>query len=206
MYEALLLSTSDVAALRAALKDPRFSTLTGLVPGLAVALQQPQPEFDMGTLHDAYDAISQVRSNTNYPEDWDDLDDVVNLAMKRRRVFDEAQALAASQPVAAPAAPLRHFVLVGERIGSNDGPSFDAHVYTDFAAACAALDAYAERLFPAEDFDEDDGVQLKKYLREAPQRYWIHLENEAGEVRYTLSLQEFTSAPATAAQEVADAA
>lgn len=204
MYEALLLSTSDVAALRAALKDPRFSTLTGLVPSLAVALQQPQPEFGMGALHDAYDAISQVRSNTNYPEDWDDLADVVNLAMKRRRVFDEAQALAASKPAAAPAAPLRQFVLVGERIGSNDGPSFGAHVYTDFAAACAALDAYAERRFPAKDFDEDDGVSLKRYLREEQQRYWIHLETDRGEVRYTFSLQEFTPAPA--AQEVADAA
>lgn len=202
MYEALLLSTSDVAALRAALKDPRFSSLTDLVPGLAVALQQPQPEFGMGTLHDAYDAISQVRSNTNYPEDWDDLDNVVNLAMKRRRVFDEAQALAASQPAAAPAAPLRQFILVSERIGSNDGPSFGAHVYTDFAAACAALDAYAERLFPAEDFYEDDGVSLKRYLREEQQRYWIHLESDAGEVRFTFSLQEFTPAPATTAQEV----
>lgn len=226
MYESLLLSPEDVTTLRACLRDPRFSPLLNEVPGLRVALQQPQPEFDEGNLLDLDYALEVVRGNTNYPEDWIGLRDVLRDALKRRRIFDEAVQvpqvdnsatdvlvaepnLVAVAPVAL--APKHRFVVVIESIGSADGPQFGSHVYDNFAQACAALHAEIKKSVDANGWsyrevqkgepdpgmDEDD-YGLNGYICGNPeeQSYWVYLGSRWECPNYCYSLQKFTNATA----------
>lgn len=167
MYQSLLLPAKDVAALRATLALSPFSALYGIAPSLELALAHPQPDFT-GYLPLVQDAIGEVCSNTNYPEDWDDLSDAVDEARSARREFDKA---ARPAPTAA-VSPLAAFILVIERMGSNDGPRFGEHVYFDFASARAALKALVD-----EDFDStmDPDLELSEFGDESTTRYGFNL-------------------------------
>lgn len=149
MYQALLLSDSDVAALRAALNDPRFSTLATQVPGLHVSLQHPQLELDRNLIGWVYDAVREVRANTNYPEDWDYLSETMDEARDRRRAFEDALKQASTQVSLAPASATcasvpEYFCIVHERVGSTDPFELGDVVYDDFNQAFDMLKAFAE--------------------------------------------------------------
>jgi len=109
----------------------------------------------------------------------------VKAALKARQAFITARENVAT----AAAAPLQAFVLVDERMGSNDGPSFGEQAYLDFATACAALKART-----AQDFDPelDDDLQLKEYLQPESFAYFFNVETERGEVCHQYYLQKFT--------------
>ena len=227
MYESLLLSLADVSSLRACLLEPRFSPLLNEVPGLRVALQQPQPEFDEGNLLDLDYALDVVRGNTNYPEDWIGIRDILRDALKRRRIFDEAvqvpqpevPAPEPEQAAVAPAAqaPRHRFVVVIESIGSADGPQFGSHVYDDFAQACAALHAEIKKSVDANGWSyrevqkgepdpgmDDDDYGLNGYISGNPaeQSYWVYLGSRWESPNYCYSLKKFEIAPVEVSYEV----
>jgi hypothetical protein len=155
MFQSILLPTADVVALRAAVALPQFSALTHLVPGLTPALASPQPNFEP-SLGLADNGVSEVRSNTNYLEDWDELSGAVNDARESRRKVDKVAGLAWASGIDS----LKVFVLVSERMGSNDGPSFGKQVYFEFAAAQAALRAWVDDDF---DSEEDPELEVREY-------------------------------------------
>lgn len=229
MYESLLLSLADVSSLRACLLEPRFSSLLNHVPGLRVALQQPQPEFDEGNLLDLDYALDVVRGNTNYPEDWIGLRDILRDALKRRRIFDEAVQVPQAdnsasdvhgaepdQVAVAPAAlaPKHRFVVVIESIGSGDGPSFGNQVYDDFTQACAAVHAEIKKAVDANGWTyrevqkgepdpgmDDDDYGLNGYICGNPEKqsYWVYLGSRWECPNYCYSLQKFEVASAEVA-------
>lgn len=193
MYQSFLLSEQDAAALRAALATPLFSSLHNLVPGIGHALAHPQPDFGP-YLPLVSDAISEVRSNTNYPEDWDELSDAEDAAYKARKAF--FQALPAAEPAdkAGQPAPLPTFyVLVQERMGSNDGAAFGKHVFTDFDAACKALKARAEA--ECAECPDDEGFSLDEYGSPEHGTYGINLLSGGTSVCSQYFLEKFTLAP-----------
>lgn len=149
MYQSLILSEQDVAAFRAALANPLHASLCHQVPGLARALAHPQPDF-ADNHSDISHLISEVRSNTHYPEDWDELDEAVDKTRAARRAFFAEKPATTPGAVASPML----YVLVRERMGSNDGATFGPHVFAVFSAACQALKAWAEKEF-AEGPDDD---------------------------------------------------
>lgn len=164
MSQAILLPAEDVAALRVALSFPEFAPLRAAAPSLTVALAHPQPDFTPW-LDWVSDAIREVRSNTNHPEDWNPLAKAVALHRKADRT------LKAAAQEQAPAAPLTSFVLVAERMGSNDGARFGEHVYLSYDAACAALRAWVQADFGNE---LDDG-RLDEYGSSERNTFGINL-------------------------------
>jgi hypothetical protein len=155
MYQALLLSSTDIATLRASLSVPQFESLAKAVPGLTTALTHPLPDFSAcGDL--VLDAVREVRANTNNPEDWDDLSDAVSAVRQARKKFVEAVKVGDCHA----SVPMKLYILVEERIGSNDGPSFEQHVYADYTEACEALKVYAEKCF---DPVVEDHFRLEEY-------------------------------------------
>jgi len=165
MSQAILLPAEDVAALRVALSFPEFATLRATAPSLTVALAHPQPDFTPW-LDWVSDAIGEVRSNTNHPEDWNPLAKAVSLHRKANRALEDSM----REP--APATPLTAFVLVAERMGSNDGPRFGQHVYLSYDAACAALRAWVQADFSHE---LDDDSTLDEYGSREHSAFGINL-------------------------------
>lgn len=175
MLQSILLPKADVVALRAAVAHPLFAQLLAAVPSLASGLQCPQPDFGP-YLPWVSDAVGEVRSNTNYPEDWDGLSGAVDEACCARRKFSTAtKAISAA---IAPA-PLRAFILVEEHMGSNDGAQFGKTAYIDFAAACAALKSRAEADF---DPELDDDLILTEYSSIKDLVYGFNLLTKRGSV------------------------
>jgi hypothetical protein len=154
--QSILLPKADIAVLRAAIALPLFAPLLEAVPGLVAGLRHPQPDFGP-YLPLVDDAVGEVRSNTNYPEDWDDLSEAVDGARQARGKF--LASLDTAQQAAAPQT-LQVFILVEETMGSNDGASFGKQAYVNFPDACAALKSQAEA-----DFDPliDDDLTLSEY-------------------------------------------
>lgn len=192
MYQAILLSTEDVTSLRAAIAAPQLAFLRHSVPGLAHAVAHPLPDFSTyGSL--VQDAVREVRANTNYPEDWDDLSEAANAVRQARRKFIEAVKVGDCPA----SVPMQFYILVEERIGSNDGPSFRPHVYVDYAEACKVLKAHAEKECSPE---LDEGMQLEEYS--SPERgvYRLNLLGSGRSVSMQYYLQSFTFPQATAAE------
>jgi len=220
MYQALLLSDSDVVALRAALNDPRFSSLAALVPGLCLALQHPQPELDRNLMGWVYDALREVRANTNYPEDWDYLSETMDEAWESRLGFEKAkeQAAEAGTPaqtgspaeVAQPAPALEYFCIVHESVGSGDPFEFGEVIYDDFSQAVDALAAYVYEHLQRPSFDgyvvashAEVNANPGKYAdlevliasRDDVEKTAYMLHTYGGiSVRYSFFLQKFTKA------------
>jgi hypothetical protein len=165
MSQTILLPAEDVAALRVALSFPEFAPLRVAAPSLTLALAHPQPDFTPW-LDWVSDAISEVRSNTNHPEDWNPLEDAVSDLRKASRALEDAV------PEQAPAATLTAFVLVAERMGSNDGARFGQHVYLNYDAACAALRAWVQADFGNE---LDDDSTLDEYGAREHSAFGINL-------------------------------
>jgi hypothetical protein len=180
MYQALLLSDADVAVLRAAMNDPRFSTLTTQVPGLRLALQHLQPEFNRNLMGWVYDALREVRANTNYPEDWDYLSETLDEAWERRLGFEKAQEQAAEAGVPAqpslpaetehPAPTPEYFCIVHERVGSGDPFELGDVVYEDFNQAFEILKAFAEEKM-RRGFYEDYAIATYAEIKANPRQY-----------------------------------
>lgn len=193
MYQSLILPEQDVVAFRSAIANPLCAFLFHQVPSLARALAHPQPDFATN-LGEISCLISEVRSNTNYPEDWDELDEAVDKSLAARKAFfaDKSQAGAPAQ-AATPASLPTFYVLVEEHMGSNDGAQFGKYVFTDFDAACKALKARAEAEFA--EFPDDEGFSLDEYRSPEHGTYGINLLSGGASVCRQYFLQKFTLAP-----------
>lgn len=184
MLQSILLPEADVVSLRAAIAHPLYASLLAAVPGLTAGLTHPQPDF-ASFFPLVGDALREVRSNTNYPEDWDDLTEAVN---ETRRARVEFTAAAKAIPAAVTPAPLQAFILVEEHMGSNDGAEFGKTAYLDFAAACAALKSRAEADY---DPELDDDLMLEEYGSADTCVYGLNLLTRRGSVRRQYYLQAF---------------
>jgi len=221
MYQALLLSDTDVAALRAALDDPHFSLLAAQLPGLHLALQHPQPELDRNLMGWVYDALREVRANTNHPEDWDYLSESLDDAWERRLGFEKAQeqtkaagvTMHASSPFepAADTAAREYFCIVHERVGSGDPFELGDVVYDDFNQAFDVLKAFAEEKMRS-GFYDDYAIATYAEIKTNPDKYEArdvlmvskndeertafinHTYGGEGSVRDCYFLQKFTNA------------
>lgn len=186
LKQSLLVSAQDVVGLRATFAQPLFSPILAAFPTFRFALEHPQPDFAW-YVDEVSGAISEVRSNTNYPEDWDDLDEAVDEARAARRAYDDALEAEQPTPSSAPEAKLTTlYALVYERRRSADSATYGKKLFSDFGEACDALREWAQR-----DFCEDgDGFQLEESQGEG--RLYIDLTAEGGHVACSYSLRAFT--------------
>lgn len=88
----IILPVQEFSVLQsAAEQSPYFAHLLKQLPGLKVALAHPLPDLLAEVADGAREAISQVRANTNYPEDWDDLAESAAILAKERWALHKIQ-------------------------------------------------------------------------------------------------------------------
>jgi hypothetical protein len=176
MQQSLLVSAEDVVGLRALFAQPQFSAVLNTYPTLRVALEHPQPDFAWHA-DEVRGAISEVRSNTNYPEDWDGLDEAVDETLAARRAYDNALEAAQPLPDSAPGAkPVTLYALAYNRRGSADSSTYGKKLFSDFGEACRTLREWAQREF----CDDEDGLRLEESLGEG--WFYIDLTADGGTV------------------------
>lgn len=185
MQQSLLVSAQDVAGLRTTFAQPLYSPLLAAFPSFRIALEHPQPDFAWYA-GEVSGAISEVRSNTNYPEDWDDLDEAADEARAARRAYDEAIEKQPAPCDVVGAKPVTLYAILYDRRGSADSATYGKKLFSDFGEACAAVREWAESEF----FDEGDGFRLIE--SQGPGWFYVDIGSDDGTVAASYSLKSFT--------------